>query len=232
MAKNIYTDGTYFANNPTWDSEDSAWKATQILRLINKNKLIPKTICEVGCGAGEILNQLSARMPKGTSFCGYEISPQAFSLCQCKEKSDLKFYLKNLLEESDVFFDILMAIDVIEHVEDYFRFLRELKKYSKYKIFHIPLELSVQTVLRSYPIAEARASVGHIHHFTKESALAALVDTGYKVIDWSYTCGATDLPARKWRTSLLKIPRRICFSINKDLAVRILGGWSLLVLTE
>jgi 2-polyprenyl-3-methyl-5-hydroxy-6-metoxy-1,4-benzoquinol methylase len=230
--KNIYTDGTYFANNPTWDLGDSAWKAKQILGLIGKNKLTPKAICEVGCGAGEILNQLSLQMKEGVSFTGYEISPQAFGLCRSKEKSNLKFYLNNLLEEPDVLFDIVMAIDVIEHVEDYFGFLRRLKKYGKYKIFHIPLELSAQSVLRSYPIIKARLVTGHLHYFTKEIALAALVDSGYRVIDYSYTAGSVELPNRRWRTTLLKIPRKLCFLINQDFAARILGGWSLLVLAE
>jgi hypothetical protein len=74
-------------------------------------------------------------------------------------------------------FDIVMAIDVFEHVEDYFGFLRKLRGKAEYKIFHIPLELSVQSVLRSSIIIEGRKSVGHIHYFTKETALETLKDT-------------------------------------------------------
>jgi hypothetical protein len=37
-----------------------------------------------------------------------------------------------------------MAIDVIEDMEDYFTFLRALHKKGTYKIFRIPLDLSVQ----------------------------------------------------------------------------------------
>ena len=140
--KNTYTDGTYYTNNPTWHSEDSHWKAKKILSLIKKNNLVSKTICEVGCGSGEILNQLSEKMPKDASFSGYEISPQAFSLCKSKEKSNLKFYLEDLQKGQKVLFDLVMAIDVIEHVEDYLGFLRKLKKYGKYKIFHIPFDQS------------------------------------------------------------------------------------------
>lgn len=51
----IYDDGTYLTNNPTWHEEDSAWKSQQIMKIIDKNTLSFNTICEVGCGAGEIL---------------------------------------------------------------------------------------------------------------------------------------------------------------------------------
>ena len=125
-----------------------------------------------------------------------------------------------------------MAIDVFEHVEDYFSFLRKLKTKAKYKIFHIPLDLSVSTVLRSSPIIKSRQVVGHIHYFTKETALETLKDTGYEIIDYFYTSGSLELPNLGQKTNLLKIPRKLAFLVNKDLAVRLLGGYSLMVLTK
>jgi len=227
----IYTDGTYLHNNPTWHEEDSPWKAKQIEKILKDNRLNSINICEVGCGAGEILNQLSDRFPE-KEFYGYEISTQAFELCKKKSKPNLTFQLQNLLDNNSIFFDIVMAIDVFEHVDDYFGFLRKLKGKAEYKIFHIPLDLSVQTVLRSSPILNGRKSVGHIHYFTKETALETLKDTGYEIVDYFYTGGLLELPNRGWRANLLKIPRKIAFAIHKDLAVRILGGYSLMVLAR
>jgi hypothetical protein len=227
----IYEDGTYLDNNPGWHEEDSPWKAKQIDNIIKKNSLNPKTICEVGCGAGEILNQLSKLNVDG-EFIGYEISPQAFELCSKKSKANLTFRLADLLKDDIAHFDIVMAIDVFEHVEDYFGFLRKLKEKAEYKIFHIPLDLSVQTVFRSSPILKGRKRVGHIHYFTKETALETLKDTGYSIIDYFYTGGSLELPNRGWKANLLKIPRKLAFSLNKDLAVRLLGGYSLMVLTK
>ena len=53
-----YNDGGYLSENPDWHVGDSPWKAQQIHKIIDRNKLSPRTICEVGCGAGEILRQL------------------------------------------------------------------------------------------------------------------------------------------------------------------------------
>ena len=229
--KIIYTSGEYLENNPSWHVEDSPWKAGQILELIRRNNLKPRSICEVGCGAGEILRQLQQQLPKVT-FSGYEISPQAYKLCQQRKNSGIRFYLKNLLEDGRAFFDVVLAIDVIEHVDDYLGFLRALRGKGKYKIFHIPLDLSVQTVWREKPISKLRRTVGHLHYFTKETALAALSDNGYKIVDYFYTSAAVDLPARSFISWLGKLPRKIMFKLNPDLTARLLGRYSLMVLTK
>lgn len=226
----IYEDGTYLNLNRSWHQEDSPWKAQQILKMIRRNSLVPVTLCEVGCGAGEVLNQLAENI-ENAGFYGYDISPQAISICEKKSRDNLSFYLKDVFQEESLF-DVVMAIDVFEHVEDYFGFLRKLKLKGDYKIFHIPLDLSVQTVLRSSPILRGRRTVGHLHYFTKETALETLKDTGYEILDYFYTSEALDLPNRGWKRKLLSWPRRLSYAISQDMAVRILGGWSLLVLAK
>ena len=226
----IYKDGHYFEKNQSWHVEDSPWKARQVLKILEKNSIVPASVCEVGCGAGEILFQLSKHLQK-TEFHGYEISPQAFELTEARKTERVHFHLKDFLNEP-VFYDVVMAIDVIEHVEDYFSFLRALKEKGRYKIFHIPLDLSVQTVLRSNPILAGRKQVGHIHYFTKETALATLKDLNYEVVDYFYTAGMVELPGKALKSKILNIPRRFMFKLNKDLTARILGGYSLLILAK
>ena len=184
MNTKMYTSGEYLENNPTWHTEDSPWKAQQIYKILNNNNLLPKTVCEIGCGAGEILKQLSLKLDENVNFCGYEVSPQAYELCKERESDRVHFFLKNLLEEDKAFFDVLLVIDIIEHVEDYFGFLRKIRNKAEYKVFHIPLDLSAQTVHRSSPIIKGRQTVGHIHYFTKETAIASLIDTGYEIVDY------------------------------------------------
>lgn len=227
----IYEDGSYLAKNPDWHEEDSPWKARQIGKIMEKNFLHPKTVCEIGCGAGGILSQMAKNVPD-CDYVGYDISPQAIELCRTKTSANLTFRHEDLLKDDRASFDVVMAIDVFEHVEDYFGFLRKLKEKAEYKIFHIPLDLSVQTVIRSSPILRCRSVVGHIHYFTKETALESLKDTGYSVVDYCYTAGSLDLPNRSWQMRVLALPRKIAFFFNRDLAVRWLGGYSLLVLAK
>jgi SAM-dependent methyltransferase len=192
---------------------------------------VPATVCEVGCGSGEVLRHLGANLAPGTKFFGYDISPDAYQLCARKSGGNYSFKLADLLEEKE-YFDVVMAIDVFEHVEDYFTFLRKLRTKARHKVFHIPLELSALAVARARPLLAARRAVGHIHHFSKETAIAALEDTGYKVLDHCYTSGRTELGDLGWKSRLLKGPRQALYRMNPDAAARLLGGYSLLVLAE
>jgi len=235
MAKKVedrYTRGDYLAKNPTWHEEDSHWKAKHIVRMIKENNLQPNSICEVGCGAGEILNQLYLQLPDHVSFDGYEISPQAYELSKQKTNDRLQFHLKNFFQKPNQFYDLLLVIDVFEHVEDYYGFLRALRGTAKYKIFHIPLDISVQKVLLCRPILRRRKDLGHIHYFMKETALATLEDTGYEIIDHFYTAGSLELPSQSLMYFLGRWPLQLARMVNKDLAVRILGGHSLMVLAK
>ncbi|MEA2175864.1 MAG: hypothetical protein QOD00_3456 [Blastocatellia bacterium] len=231
MAESIYQSGEYVEKNPTYHVEDSPWKAQQILKMLRRHQLEARTVCEIGCGAGEVLRQLQTHLPSTTEFYGYEISPQGFALCAERAGGRLQFFREDLLASRAGPFDLLLCIDVFEHVEDYMGFLRRLRPKARYHIFHIPLDLSAQSVLRASPVMLERALVGHLHYFMKETALATLSDTGYEILDWFYTPGALNNP-RSIKARLASWPRKICSLINRDLTVRLLGGYSLLVLTK
>ena len=228
----VYENHTYLLNNPTWHEEDSAWKASKIRSMLDRNGIQASSVCEIGCGAGEILVELSLSMPRHVDFSGYEISPDAFSICSKKAGSNLKFYLRDLLAETQAFFDVLLCIDVLEHVEDFYAFLRKLRGKATWKLFHIPLDLSVQNIIRVQPLDRERKRSGHIHFFTKETAVAALEHSGYEILDTFFTLGSVELPPKSWKASLMKLPRKILFSLSHDLCARYLGGCSLMVLTR
>lgn len=232
MTEKIYVEenSEYLQSNPTWHVEDSPWKAKQILKMLTRNSLEPKSIIEVGCGVGEILNQLYQVMPNDVNFIGYDISQDAISLAKERENERLRFKHENFLE-TDHKHDLLLMIDVFEHVDDYLGFLKSCINKSEYTIFHIPLDIDVLGVLRNVPI-KTRKSVNHLHYFTKNTALATLVDCGYEVLDSFYTAGMLELPNKKLKTKIAAIPRKLMFGINKDFAVKLLGGYSLLVLAK
>jgi len=122
-------------------------------------------------------------------------------------------------------------MDVIEHVDDYMGFLGGLCPRATYKIFHIPLDLSAQTVFRGKPIARQRSVHGHIHYFTKDTALATLRHTDYEIVDWIYTGSGVE-KAYGFANWLAKYPRILLKRLTPDLSVRVLGGYDLLVLAK
>ena len=228
----LYISGEYLKRNPHWHVGESPWKAKHILRMLRKNSLSPEFICDVGCGAGEVLKQLQDQLGGSCRFVGYDISSDALELSQTRANETLEFKLADILLEDSPRFDLLLLLDVLEHLEDYFTLLRGIKDRAEYKIFHIPLDLSVQTVLRRSGLTKVRDSYGHLHYFNKEIALRLLSELDYHVIDYYYTARAIEQPTRELIRNLLKLPRKLLFAIHQDLAASILGGWSLLVLAK
>jgi hypothetical protein len=226
----IYLDGSYLNQNQTWHSEDSQWKSEQIENLLKRNSIIPESICEVGCGAGEVLNQLS-NIYIESQLTGFEVSPQAFELSKSRESRRVHFVLGDIFDNYDNY-DILLCLDVFEHVPDYLGFISNLRKRARYKVFHVPLDISVLSVLANR-MTNSRASMGHLHYFTAQSALNTIEDCGYKIIDSFYTQGfLRHSRSRKFISRLALFPRKLLYFISPDFSVRIFGGCSLIILAE
>ncbi len=230
-AADRYFDGAYLAHNPTWHAEHSETKARWIDEILRRNSLQPGTVAEIGCGSGEILVNLKRLRPE-TRITGFEISPQAYAICSAKRSEGLDFTLGNLLETKLEPFDLLLAIDVFEHVPDYLGFLKALRGRSRHAIFHIPLDLSVQSLLRGTSFPVLRDQTGHLHYFFRYTALATLRDCGFTIIDWNYTRSSQELPGKSMRTKIANVPRKIMQSFSEDLSARIFGGYSLMVLAR
>lgn len=232
MIQEIYTreNSEYLLKNPTWHVEDSPWKAKQVLKMLQRHNIAIKTVTEIGCGAGEILNQLHRVMPVEVSFTGYDISSDAITLAKLREKERLHFRHEDLLK-AEASFDLLLMMDVFEHVENPLEFLRRCRTKANYHVFHIPLDISVQSVLRN-KLMHWRSALGHLHYFTKETALATVQDAGYEVLDHFYTLGSIECGNNDFMSVPASLLRRSIFSLHQDVAVRLLGGFSLLVLAK
>lgn len=226
-----YQSGEYLVNNPTWDEEDSDWKARQILKIIKKNDLSPTSIVEVGCGAGGILACLQESLPE-VRYSGFEIAKDASRFWEKYNKRNITYTVGDFLQQKDTHYDMLLLLDVIEHVPNPFEFLKELGSRADYFVFHIPLDLSALSVVREKPLLNVRKKVGHIHYFTKGLAISLLQECGFQITDWFYTGAAFTSPQKNWKTNLASIPRRLAYGINRDWGVRILGGDTLMVLAK
>ena len=191
---NMYINGEYFENNPTWDIEDSPWKANIINSIIQRNRIKVNDIVEVGCGAGGILTFLAEKNPQIRAFKGFDISPQAIMLAEKRKSERINFYLGDFVNNNlSTNIDVVLVIDVLEHVKDYYGFLEKLKQKAKYFVFHIPLDLSCRTILKPHIMLQQRQSVGHLHYFSEEMVWWLLKDLSFIVIDWEYTKPVTDV---------------------------------------
>ena len=227
--ENQYRDGTYLAHNPDWDRQDCLWKAKLVKNILDKFKIEPKSVCEVGCGTGEVLVHLK-QFYSQCEFSGYDISPQVEQFWDEHKVAGIHFQCVDFLALNEEFFDCILLIDVIEHLSNPFHFLEAIQERAKYFVFHFPLDLSAFTVLREKPLLNSRLKVGHIHYFTKGLALAILRDAGFHIMHYRYTNAYLKGPGRNLITRIAAFPRCLINIINKDFGVRLLGGETLLVL--
>ena len=230
--KDIYNDQTYLKHNPTWGEEDAPMKAEAIAGLLGKNTISFRTLAEAGCGSGEILVQLEKKLPNAEKFYGFDISKDAFQIAAKKETDKIHFELLDLAGSTkpELHFDILLVIDVLEHLPDYFAFLNGIRSKSMYTVFHVPLDMSVWSLFREKMLIESKDRVGHLHAFTEEFILSILKENGFDIIDKMYTP-----PTYTHQSIKQKIThgiREFLFLLNKKLASKTIGGYSIMVLTK
>lgn len=227
-ADSLYKDGQYLAQNPDWHLEDSPWKARNVGEILRRNGITPRSLVDIGCGAGGVLDILSHKLPN-TKLVGYEISPDASAFWP-NLAGRVEYRQADFLKGHDRY-NVLLLLDVFEHVEDYMGFLRRLLDRADYFIFHIPLDIYFWALLRGQPLIN-RSEIGHLHYFWKASALATLQDTGYEMMDFFYTAHADARRPDSMRSRIAKLTRSLLLKVQPDLAVLLLGGFSLMVLAR
>jgi cyclopropane fatty-acyl-phospholipid synthase-like methyltransferase len=225
-----YENGDWLAKNPDWGESDAQWKARQVAKLLADNHLEPASVCDVGCGTGGVLDALHGLLPGDPRLVGYEISADGLSLASPERRQRVEL-VHGTVDDTDETYDIVLALDVFEHVTDYMGFLESLLPHGRRFVFHIPLDMNVKVVMMGTAM-RLRDSLGHLHYFSRETALATLADTGYRVIEDRFTKPSLELIGREGVSKSLRWPRVIGMKISPVFTARLAGGFPLLVLAE
>lgn len=83
-------------------------------------------LADVGCGEGHLLRRISKELP--------EVSLSGIDIVEYPENTSFEFIKQNFNEDFKVpgnKFDVVLAVEVIEHLENPRHFIRELKKVTK-----------------------------------------------------------------------------------------------------
>ena len=200
-----------------------------------RNLVDARSITDIGCGVGAVLTELQREMPNDPCLMGFDVSPQAIAIAKQKENKKLHFCEGNFFEGGSAYQDVVLVLDVLEHVGDYLGFLEQIKGRAAWAVFHIRLDISALGVLRgSTPMLYVREKFGHLHYVTKETALATLKSVGFDVIDKWYTDDLA-IPGAAPRTFARRIyhhVRKALFRVTPDLTVSLFNSFSMLVLAR
>ncbi len=241
--RDIYTSGNYLKKNPDWHTKAAPWKAQAILALLKRNQIMPSSIGDIGCGSGEILRILQQQYGTQCDLWGYDVAPQAIELAQQRTNDHLHFKLADFRYEQDVHYDVLLLIDVLQHIEDWYGYLQTIKPRSTYKVLQLPTDISVSSILQN-EMVQYYHTAGHLHFYDKDTMLEILKVLGYEVVDYCYTHPPFYLIPREARRGLAWKVLKTCqnavkfglagliYKLNPDLAVRLFGIWRLMIVIK
>lgn len=150
-----YLSDDYLRKNPSWDQEDSPWKTNLVACLLRKHDLHNGSICEVGCGAGAVLAGLRGEFTD-VSLSGFDIAPEAESFWGAYSGLDITFKQGDFFEIDSGRYDVVLLLDVLEHVANSWKFLDRITGRANWVIIHFPLDLSVNSVLFEQPLMYVR----------------------------------------------------------------------------
>ena len=225
-----YNNGDYLSKNLNWHQEDSPYKSKLVMQMLSKNNIKFKSCADVGCGAG-LVAEILADNHKDKDFFGYDLSKDAQRFWADKKKiKNLLLKNEDILVNSNLY-DLIICMDVFEHIPNYYQFLLDLNSRSKFFIFNIPLDMSVIKLITP-GIKLAREKVGHIHYFNKYTALKTLEDCEYKILDYKL-CAPFKSNKPRNNLQLLMLPFRFLSLIFGDqISSTLFGGYSLMVLAK
>ena len=207
--------------------EDSEWKANQVLRIIDKS------LRQNQSSKSAVVRRILASPARFLSrYSGFEIAPDARKFWGKHATKRIMFSVGDYLQVQTAHSDMLLLLDVIEHIPNPFEFLSALRGRADNYVFHIPLDLSAMSVAREHPLLLVRQKVGHIHYFTKGLALSLIQESGFQVLDWFYTGASFTAPQVSWKAKLARLPRRLAYAIDRDWGVRLFGGDTLMILAR
>ena len=101
---------------------------------------LDRDIVIIGCGAGGVLAELRRAYLDAELF-GYDIAPDAARFWSQHLSANIKFEIGDFFELNKRTYDVLLLLDVIEHLQDPFDFVGRLRNFASLFVFHFPINI-------------------------------------------------------------------------------------------
>ena len=173
-------DGEDAARYGRWRALCAEGKADHVVRLAAALDRPPRSVAEVGCGDGVLL-QLMAERGLGETHHGYEISERAVTIAGDRlGPGVVERFDGEHLPVADAAYDLAVLSHVLEHVPDPLPLLRETGRAARAVAVEVPLE---DNRTASRPEAErARREIGHLHRFNRGDIHVLCAAAGLRVV--------------------------------------------------
>lgn len=200
--EDFYKSGDYWRKNPTLHEEDAEWKFETIRPLLDRFAASAGqrevSILDVGGGTGLILKMAEAHLRRAGLAVRktlLDLSPRALEI-QKQNHPDARGSAAGSIAATgfgDRQFDLVMMIDVLEHVPQPEQALAEVKRISRHALLKVPLEdnltlklLNLAT-LGSFHRRVTLGVLGHVNCYSARTLTAQLQRAGGRVLEFRFT---------------------------------------------
>ena len=249
----LYKTDEYVNIFPTLFEEDSEWKLSKIIPLLDEwttrvsesIKII--NLLDVGGGAGLILRSVSSHIEskydKKVNKYALDLSGAALEMQQ-KRNSDLKKVLKEDIADTSLenkAIDLTLLIDVLEHLAEPNKALKEIKRISRFVILKVPLEDNIVTNLSNLINSgrtrrELAEKLGHVNLYNHRTLKKQIREQLGGILNLSFTNAFELYLSSEKRRQDMKLTHRlaniICmrlFKVSEILASRIFNDFAVLL---
>jgi SAM-dependent methyltransferase len=160
------------------------WKARQLEKAVAGSGPF-KNILEVGCAMGILLNNLANRLsiPERS---GLDISSANINVAK-ELYPDVNFIQGIIDDHANAItqslrisrFDLVLLSDIVEHIPDDLKFMKDVRGISTFVVLNLPLEKSFRTRNRKY--GETDPS-GHLRSYNEKDAIELIHSAGYDIV--------------------------------------------------
>lgn len=149
-------------------------------------KLDFKTVLDVGCGQGETLREILEIYPHVQEVGGIDYSQASVNITQARIGQGEYHALD--LQTDDMFmrfgrkFDLIVSVDVVEHIEDDVASLRNMRRITgKYAV--------IGTIQGTHLPEWEKEVVGHVRNYQRGELVAKMEQAGFivdRVVEWGF----------------------------------------------
>jgi len=181
-----------FTGKYTKESRYGSFLVNQYFNSINKiliqnidlNHI--KNVHEIGCGGGYSTLEIKKILGPKINFTASEYEKELLPLAK-KNNPEIKIFQENVynMMSKDNAYDLVFALEVLEHLDDYSKALFELRRSSsKYVLLGVPNEplWRLLNFLRGKYVSDFGNTPGHINHWSTGSFKKLLSESGFSIL--------------------------------------------------
>lgn len=226
----------YINKNPGLHDSDAKSKINLINHILLPIHSKFDSIVDVACGSGTVLLEISKRYHSRKNL-GIDISEKMIEVAKNND-----FERKVMWITSDTYklkinnYELILAIDIVEHTKDDLRFLNHIKQFGKFIVIKVPIEINfINKLVKTFSFGRideckhTKEKYGHLNHYSEKDIMYLIKKAGLCIISKQYS----HLPKRSmgfWE--VIRIALFPLWYISKVLYLRINGGFLVLLVKK